>query len=69
MMNITTRINGFSLNDIDYEFSERHSEEILNENQVHIPTKSGIFLFDLTCTINDVEYMDINLFIAALKGK
>lgn len=66
-MNITTKPNGFIFNGIDYEFSERHSEEILNENQVHIPTKSGVLLLDLSCTINNVQFTNIDLFVNALK--
>jgi hypothetical protein len=68
-MNITTKTNGFIFNGIDYEFSERHSAEILSGNQVHIPTKSGVLLLDLSCKINEVEYTDINLFTEAIKGE
>jgi hypothetical protein len=68
-MNITTKTNGFIFNGIDYEFSERHSAEILSGNQVHIPTKSGVLLFDISCTINGNDYTDINLFVQALKGE
>jgi len=69
MMNITTKNNGFIFNGIDYKFSDTNTEEVLSENQVHISTNAGILLFDLSCTINDVEYTDINLFVSALKGE
>jgi hypothetical protein len=68
-MNITTKNNGFIFNGIDYKFSDTNTEEVLSENQVHISTNAGILLFDLSCTINDVEYTDINLFVSALKGE
>ena len=67
MMNITTKENGFIFNGIDYEFKENELPEIINENQVHILTKQGVLLFDLSCTIDGLEFSDINLFANRIK--
>ena len=66
-MNITTTQNGFSLNNTDYLF--QGEIEVISESQCHVPTNNGIILLDLTCTINDVDYTDINLFVEALKSE
>lgn len=67
MLNITTIENGFEFNDTIFLFEG--VDEILSETQVHVGTNQGIILLDLTCTINGVEYTDINLFVQALKSE
>lgn len=73
MLNITTIENGFEFNDSIYLFKdfslneELVAYEIIGESQVHIGTDKGIILLDLTCTINNVQFTDINLFVNALK--
>lgn len=64
MFNIVTIENGFIFNDIEYIFDGEY--EIISETQVHIPTDKGILLLDLSCSINEVLYDDINLFVQAL---
>jgi len=67
MYNITTTQNGFIFNSIEFIFEGQN--EILSETQCHIGTDRGIILLDLSCTINEVEFTDINLFVSALKGE
>ncbi len=55
------------MNSSDYLFDGEI--EIISETQCHVPTDKGIILLDLSCTINDVAYTDINLFVVALKGE
>lgn len=66
-MNITTIQNGFEFNDSSYLFEGEI--EVISESQCHVPTNQGTILLDLSCTINEVEFTDINLFIEALKGE
>lgn len=66
-MNITTIQNGFSLNDLIYLFDGEI--EVISESQCLTPTNEGTILLDLSCTINEVEFTDINEFITALKGE
>jgi hypothetical protein len=66
-MNITTIENGFSFNDLTYLFEGEI--EVISESQCHILTTEGTILLDLSCTINEVEFTDINLFIKQLKGE
>jgi hypothetical protein len=67
MNNITTIEYGFTFNDLIYLFDGEI--EVISQSQCHVPTDQGIILLDLSCTINDVAYTDINLFVAALKGE
>jgi hypothetical protein len=66
-MNITTIPNGFEFNDSSYLFDGEI--EAISESQCLTPTNDGTILLDLSCTINEVEFNDINLFIEALKGE
>jgi hypothetical protein len=66
-MNITTIQNGFLFNDFNYSFEGEI--EVISESQCLTPTNDGTILLDLSCTINEVEFTDINLFIEALKGE
>jgi hypothetical protein len=65
MLNIKTIENGFEFNNSIYLFEGQ--DEILSDYQCHIGTNQGIILLDISCTINGVEYTDINLFVLALK--
>jgi hypothetical protein len=65
-MNITTIPNGFSLNELIYLFDGEI--EVISESQCLTPTNDGTILLDLSCTINEVEFTDINLFIQAIQG-
>lgn len=67
MSNIVTIQNGFILSETQYTFEGEI--EIISETQCHAPTNLGIILLDLSCTINDVQFTDINLFVQSLKGE
>ena len=67
MLNIITILNGFEFNYSAYFFDGQ--VEVISESQCHVPTNDGIILLDLSCTINEVEFTDINLFVVALKGE
>jgi hypothetical protein len=66
MNNIQTIENGFSFNESMYLFEGEI--EVISESQCLTPTNDGTILLDLSCTINQVEFTDINEFIQALKG-
>lgn len=66
-MDIKTIPNGFEFNNKNFEFS--NYLEIISSNQLHIGTTDGVILLDLSCTINDVEFTDINLFAQALTNE
>jgi hypothetical protein len=67
MYNITTIENGFILNETQYTFEGEI--EIISKSQCHAHTSNGVILLDLSCSVNDLEYTDINLFVQALKGE
>lgn len=64
MNNITTIVNGFIFNEIEYIFEG--NAEILNDTQTEVPTNKGFILLDLSCTINENAYTNINDFLTAL---
>jgi hypothetical protein len=64
-MNLETKTNGFIFNLIEYNFEGEN--EVISESQVLIGTNDGLILLDLSCTINNVQFTDINLFVNALK--
>ena len=66
-MNITTIPNGFSFNELIYLFEGEI--EVISQSQCLTPTNDGTILLDLLCTINEVEFTDINVFVVALKGE
>lgn len=66
-MNIVTIQNGFIFNETQYTFEGEI--EIISKSQCHVPTNEGIILLDLSCTINDIEFTDIELFVKTLKGE
>lgn len=71
-MNITKLQGGFNFNEINYTFQNFESDnglipyEIVSESQVLVGTIDGIIMLDLSCTIDGVEYSDINSFIQNL---
>jgi hypothetical protein len=65
-MNITTIPNGFEFNDSIYLFDGEI--EVISESQCHVPTNEGTILLDLSCKINGFDFVDINVFIQALKA-
>ena len=68
MLKINKIPNGFKMNLISYEFIS-NEYEIISEEQVHINTDKGIILFDLSMSINDKQFTDINEFISYLYGE
>lgn len=64
MLNIKTIQNGFQLNNLIYLFDGK--AEVISESQCHIPTNNGIILLDLSCTINNKLYNNIDNFINEL---
>lgn len=70
MYNITKIEGGFQYNDTEYTFVEIDAQQyqVISNSQVHIYTDYGIILFDLTCTINETIYDNINAFINELYG-
>ena len=66
-MNIITIENGFSFNESIHLFEGEI--ETISESQCLTPTDKGTILLDLSCTINEVEFLDINEFIKSLKGE
>jgi hypothetical protein len=65
MLNIITTQNGFNLNENQYIFEGEI--EVISESQCHVPTNEGVILLDLSCTINNVSYTDIDLFLQELQ--
>lgn len=67
MLNLIKISNGFIMNNSDYLFDGEI--EIISDTQCHTPTNEGVILLDTSCTIDGIEYADINLFVVALKGE
>jgi hypothetical protein len=65
-MNITTIENGFLFNDSSYLFDGEI--EVISESQCHVSTNDGTILLDLSCQINGFDFIDIYVFIQALKA-
>lgn len=74
-MNITTIKNGFNFNEIDYLFQDFQTEEglvsseIVSDSQLLIGTNDGLIFLDLSCSINNKAFTDINLFLKALESE
>jgi hypothetical protein len=70
MYNITKIEGGFLYNEREYTFIEIDGLQytIVSDTQAHIYTDYGIILFDLTCSINEQIFTDINQFINELYG-
>jgi hypothetical protein len=65
--------DGFTLKDNNYLFESVTNEvgntwtyEIIGESQVHVVTNQGIILLDLSLSIDDNFFTDINSFVNAL---
>jgi len=71
-MKIKTLKNGFNLNSIDYTFESFEIDgivkhyEIVSDSQMLSGTNEGLIFLDLSLSINDKKYENIDLFINAL---
>lgn len=71
-MNIQTLKDGFNFNEINYIFQNFENEnglnkyEIISNSQVLIGTNIGIIHFDLSCSINNQFFDNIDNFITEL---
>ena len=75
--NITTTKNGFNFKDESYTFSTTQVfdenenpievDSIVSTESVLVATDKGVIYLDLSCTINNVQFTDIDLFVNALK--
>jgi small basic protein len=72
MNNIEKKIGGFIFNSLEYTFEDITieagivSNEIISTSQVLVGTNLGVIMLDLSCTIDEVEYTDINQFVENL---
>lgn len=68
MYNITKIEGGFILNSSSYQFLDIDGQyyQVISNEQAHVYTDLGIILLDLSCSIDNTIYDDINLFISAL---
>lgn len=72
MLNLIKIENGFTLNENEYLFNPFYSDngivdyEIISNNQCHIGVNNGVIFLDLSCSINDNTFENINDFITAL---
>lgn len=64
MINLTTIKGGFVMNELEYIFEGE--AEILDETQAHVPTDKGIIFCDISMSINENTYENINDFLTAL---
>jgi hypothetical protein len=60
MENITKIPNGFTISDKDYVFTG--DAIIINNTSAHIVTDRGIIYLNLSCTIENQSFTDINAF-------
>lgn len=68
MYNIEKIEGGFIHNDSTYQFLDIDGQyyQVISNEQAHVYTDLGIILLDLSCSIDNTIYDDINLFISAL---
>jgi hypothetical protein len=68
MYNIIKIEGGFVYNDTSYQFIDIDGQyyQVISNEQVHVYTDFGIILLDLSCSIDDEYYEDIDSFISAL---
>lgn len=68
MYSITKIDSGFVHNDASYYFMDIDGQyyQVISNEQVHVYTDLGIILLDLSCSIDDEYYEDIDSFISAL---
>lgn len=64
MINLTTINNGFVMNESEYFFDGQ--AEILDKTQAHVPTNQGTIFCDITISVNEEIYTNINDFLTAL---
>jgi len=68
MYNIIKIEGGFVHNSTSYQFIDIDGQyyQVISNEQVHVYTDFGIILLDLSCSIDDEYYEDIDSFISAL---
>jgi hypothetical protein len=72
-MNIKTLKNGFNLNSVDYTFQAQETEsglvnyEVVSGSQMLAGTNEGLLFLDLSLSIDNKFFDNINDFIKALK--
>jgi hypothetical protein len=72
-MNIKTIQNGFNLNSVDYIFQSQETEsglvnyEVVSDSQMLAGTNDGLIFLDLSLSIDNKFFDNINDFIKALK--
>jgi hypothetical protein len=64
MINLTTISNGFVMRELEYLLEGE--AEILDETQAHVPTDRGVIFCDITMSVNENTYTNINDFLTAL---
>lgn len=64
MINLTKIQNGFTMNNVNYTLSG--DAEIFNDHQVNIPTNNGVLFFDISVSINNQYFENIQKFVDAL---
>jgi hypothetical protein len=67
-MNINKIQNGFIKDEKEYLFEEFDGQlyEIVSDSQVHIGTNDGVMLLDLSVTIDEQSFSDLNDFVNQL---
>ena len=63
MENITKILGGFTITNLNTIFLYEGNYEILENDQVHIWTNQGIIYLNLSCTIENQSFTDINVFV------
>jgi hypothetical protein len=63
MENITKIPGGFFILNLDTTYLYENNFEILGDDQVHIWTNQGIIYLNLSCTIENQSFTDINVFV------
>ena len=63
MENITKILGGFTITNLNTIFLYEGNYEILENDQVHIWTNQGIIYLNLSCTIENQSFTNINDFI------
>lgn len=72
-MKIKTLKNGFNLNSVDYTFQEQETinglvkYEVVSDSQMLAGTNDGLIFLDLSLSIDNKFFDNINDFIKALK--
>lgn len=64
MINLTKIQNGFTMNNVNYTLSG--DAEIFNDYQVNIPTDNGVLFFDISVSINNQYFENIQKFVDTL---